>query len=64
MSYTCNHVKICVSNKIDEMFQFCLFSKQQRGFALMLQIAQSREREDHNIIPAAQFNVGKAYYQG
>ena len=30
----------------------------------MLQVAQSKDKEDQNVVPPAQFNVGKAYYQG
>lgn len=36
----------------------------KRGFTLMLQVAQSQRKEDQHLVPAAQFNIGKAYYQG
>ena len=39
-------------------------SFQTKGFTLMLQVAQSQRKEDQHLVPAAQFNVGKAYYQG
>lgn len=30
----------------------------------MLKVAKSNVKGSHQVVPAAQFNVGRAYYQG
>lgn len=35
-----------------------------KGFALMLQLAKSTQPDDRHLIPAAQFNLGRAFFQG
>ena len=36
---------------------------QAQGFKYMLQVAQSQKKKDSNIVPSAQYNVGRAYFQ-
>jgi len=36
---------------------------QVEGFSYMLQVAQSQKKKDSNVVPSAQYNVGRAYYQ-
>ena len=35
---------------------------QAKGFSYMLDVAQSRKKKDSNIVPSAQYNVGRAYF--
>ena len=35
---------------------------QVKGFGYMLDVAQSKRKKDNNIIPSAQYNVGRAYF--
>ena len=35
---------------------------QEQGLAYMLDVAQSKKKKDANVIPSAQYNVGRAYF--
>lgn len=35
-----------------------------KGFSYMLEVAQSQKKRDSHVIPSAQYNVGRAYFQG
>ena len=35
---------------------------QAKGFSYMLDVAQSKKKKDSNIVPSAQYNVGRAYF--
>ena len=37
-------------------------TSQAKGFAYMLDVAQSKKKRDSNIVPSAQYNVGRAYF--
>lgn len=37
---------------------------QAKGFSYMLDVAQSKRKKDSNIVPSAQYNVGRAYFMG
>jgi TPR repeat protein len=37
---------------------------QERGFKLMMELATDTSKEGRHLVRAAQFNVGRAYFQG
>ncbi len=36
---------------------------QAKGFSYMYLVAQCERKKDLNIVPSAQYNVGRAYFQ-
>ena len=39
-------------------------SFQEKGFKLMLELAKDTSKEGRHLVRAAQYNVGRAYFQG
>ena len=50
-------VGICSPTQLSSLLQ-------KQGFQLMMQVAQSKDPRERHLVASAQFNIGRAFFQG